>query len=101
LISWVRSAELPKKRHLWLVTTSEQLNTNIKKYNEENACLSASGNLEMDAQLGWQMVHSQFLVEYVDKYPSAILSDINQRLCEGFARLSISIYAPQIPDPEV
>jgi hypothetical protein len=40
-------------------------------------------------------VHSQFLIEYIDKYPAAILSDIRQNLCDAFPGLSISISALQ------
>jgi hypothetical protein len=37
--------------------------------------------------------HSQFLIEYVNQYPAAILSDIRQNLCEAFPGSSISISA--------
>jgi hypothetical protein len=38
-------------------------------------------------------VHSQFLIEYIAKYPAAILSDIRQNLCDALPGLSISISA--------
>ena len=37
--------------------------------------------------------HSQFLIEYVNQYPAAVLSDIRQNLCEAFPGSSISISA--------
>lgn len=38
-------------------------------------------------------VHFQFLIEYIAKYPAAILSDIRQNLCDALPGLSISISA--------
>ena len=37
--------------------------------------------------------HSRFLVEYIDEYPAAVLSDIKHHLCEAFPGLTISISA--------
>jgi hypothetical protein len=34
--------------------------------------------------------HSQFLIDYVDEHPAAVLSDIRRALCEAFPDLSIS-----------
>lgn len=34
---------------------------------------------------------SQFLIQYVDNYPAAILSDVRQNLYEAFPGISISI----------
>ena len=37
--------------------------------------------------------HSRFLMEYIDEYPAAVLSDIKYYLCEAFPGLTISISA--------
>lgn len=37
--------------------------------------------------------HSEFLIDYVDEHPTAVLSDIRTTLCERFSELSISLSA--------
>jgi transposase len=67
----------------------------IKKYNddEERRLPVTVRKLGAGRKARLTEAHSQFLIEYVDKYPAAILSDIRQNLCEAFPGLSISTSA--------
>ena len=67
----------------------------IKKYNddEERRLPVTVRKLGAGRKARLTEAHSQFLIEYVDKYPAAILSDITQNLCEAFPELSISTSA--------
>ena len=67
----------------------------IKKYNDDNEShLSGSvGKPGTGRKAGLTEANSQFLMEYVDKYPAATLSDIRQNRCEAFPGLPISMSA--------
>src|ERR1700731_4018236 len=67
----------------------------IKKYNDdEKRRLPVSvRKLGAGRKARLTEAHYQFFIEYVDRYPAAILSDIRQNLCEGFPGLSIFISA--------
>jgi hypothetical protein len=60
----------------------------IKKYNDDE-----ERRLPVSVGKPGNGRKSQFLMEYVDKYPAAILSDIWQNRCEAFPGLSISMSA--------
>lgn len=55
--------------------------------------LSALRRLEQERKAKLTDIHSQFLVEFIDKHPISILSDIRQSLCDVFPGFSISISA--------
>jgi transposase len=67
----------------------------IKKYNddEERRLPVTVRKLGAGRKARLTEAHSQFLIEYVNQYPAAVLSDIRQNLCEAFPGLSISISA--------
>lgn len=65
----------------------------IKKYNDdEERCLPVSlRKLGTGRKARLTEGGSQFLIQYVDNYTAAILSDVRQNLYEAFPGISISI----------
>jgi transposase len=65
----------------------------IKKYNDDDERrLPVSGRKSgVGRKAKLTQAHSQFLIDYVDEYPAAVLSDIRRNLREAFPGLSISI----------
>ena len=67
----------------------------IKRYNddEERRLPTRRGNSRVAHTSKLTEVHSQFLIDYIDKNPTSVLADIRQKLCDAFQGLSISISA--------
>jgi hypothetical protein len=67
----------------------------IKKCNDDEQRRLPVGcrNPETEGKGKLNETHTEFLVDFIDKYPTSILTDIKNNLCENFQDLSISVSA--------
>jgi transposase len=67
----------------------------VKKYNDDEERRLPFGHRKPRVGHVGKLTdaHSEFLMDYIDKYPTSVLADIRQKLCETFQGLSITVSA--------